>query len=170
MSTSFLGLSIPFTPTQLALGVAGITAVLSAGMGSYAMLNPRAYAAAFGFHETSATTRHGGTNPFIFVAGGRVVAGSLTLLGLLALRETRAVGVYLATAVLTGAVDSWAVWKFGVKAEESEDETAKVLATPEERKERAERIQFARQQTPGHVIITAIFSAVGLWMVYDQSV
>jgi hypothetical protein len=157
MSTSIVGLY--FRPIDLARGATAAVSLLGIVVGARGLLNPFAYASAFGFPSITWAGSTAETNPWVRVTSVRVLSSGLALFTCNYLKCDRAVGVMLVSGFLTGLVDGLMVTNYSTVRE------SRRSSSGEQRRVQEEHQQAAKHAAWGHWTITTVSAAVGAWMI-----
>lgn len=156
MSTSFAGLNI--SSLSVAQGSAVVLGALSLMGGINAVVSPAKFPTGFGFAPSSPHTRSAASNPFVYVLGGRQIAGGLALLTCAYFELDKAIGITMMTGFVAGLVDGHALWTYEEPIDESK--------TGGERTAEVERVEKAQQSAWAHWMFNSIYPAIGAWIFY----
>ncbi|KAI1336245.1 hypothetical protein F5Y15DRAFT_208728 [Xylariaceae sp. FL0016] len=155
-------LGLPIAPITLARGTTTALGLLGLTVGVRALLEPRGHCVTFGLGPHHPATVSAPSNPFIYICGARTAVSGLAILGCLALREHRALGVMLVTSVIAGLADGVIVLRYGGWEDgicEGTEGKGMMVRDEQARKE------VAWKKAVGHWSLLGIFSVMGAWMI-----
>ena len=101
-------MSTNFRPTQAAIPLASILALVATGGGIQSLLNPVGFSSTIGVPVTSTNSP---AIPFIRFAGARNLSNGVGIAALLYFGQRRAAGIAILAGTITSYADAWICYK-----------------------------------------------------------